>query len=247
MISLKSDREISLVREACRIVAEILGILKGEVKPGITTRDLDAIAERLIKEKGAKPAFKGYRGYPAVLCASVNEEVVHGIPGSRKLEEGQIISLDLGVILNGFYGDMAATYPVGIVSPEDSRLIQVTHEALEKGVIMSKPGNRLGDVSAAIQSHVEANGFSVVRDFVGHGIGRQLHEEPQVPNFGSEGTGIRLKKGMVFCLEPMVNAGEYGIRIKEDGWTAVTADSRKSAHFEHTVAVLENDNEVLTK
>jgi len=237
MIILKSDREIEKIYVACRVVAGALKELKKEIKAGITTEELDKVAEEYILSKGAKPAFKGYRGYPATLCTSINEEVVHGIPSKRRLAEGDIISLDLGAIHDGYYGDAALTIGVGKIGREAERLVKVTEESLYRGIEEARPGKRLGDISWAIQSHVESAGFSVVFDFVGHGIGKNLHEEPQVPNFGSSGQGPRLKEGMVFAIEPMVNMGRAEIRILDDNWTAVTKDGSLSAHSEHTVAI----------
>lgn len=237
MIVLKTAEEIELMSRASQIVAEAQQVLIQELKPGITTLELDRLAEEYIRDNGAIPAFKGYRGFAHTLCASVNEQVVHGIPSSRVLREGDIIGLDLGAIVEGFYGDGAITVAVGSVSQEVEQLMAVTKEALMKGIEKAVVGNRLSDISHAIQMHVEAHGYSVVRDFVGHGIGRQLHEEPQVPNYGRPGQGPRLKAGMVLAIEPMVNMGGYGVRVLDDGWTAVTADGSLSAHFEHTVAI----------
>ncbi len=217
------------------------------VKPGVTTAELDAAAERLVRAAGAEPAFKGYRGYPATLCASVNDEVVHGIPGDRAVSEGDIISLDMGVKLDGFYGDSAVTVPVGKVTDEVQRLLQVTQESLQKGIAQVRLGGRVSDIGHAIQEHVEAAGFSVVREFVGHGIGAQLHEEPQIANYGEPGRGPRLAEGMVLAIEPMVNMGKPAVKVLRDGWTAVTRDGSLSAHFEHTVAVTKDGPLVLTE
>lgn len=248
MIVLKSSEEIEKIKKASRIVAEVLERLKEEIKPGISTLELDHLAEDMMRKRKAQPAFKGYRGYQATLCTSVNEEVVHGIPSAKRvLQEGDIIGIDCGVIVDGFYGDAAKTFKVGLVSPESERLVRVTKEALDKAIEQIKVGNRLHDISWAVQSWAEQAGFSVVRDFVGHGIGRQLHEEPQVPNFGTPHTGVRLMAGMVLAIEPMVNEGAYPVRVLEDGWTAVTADGRRSAHFEHTVALTEKGTEVLSR
>lgn len=247
MILIKSEDEIARMRRACRIVAAALEALKPAVAPGVTTMELEKIAEAFILGEGGRPAFKGYRGYPASLCASVNSQVVHGIPSGLKLREGDILSLDLGVYLDGFYGDAALTLPVGKISPGAARLLEVTRESLERGIEMAREGNRLSDISHAIQSHVEKNGFSVVKTFVGHGIGRMLHEDPQVPNFGPPGTGPGLQRGMTLAIEPMVNAGDWRVKILEDGWTAVTADGSLSAHFEHTVLVTGNGPNILTK
>ena len=246
MVILKSSWEIDLIRKSGRIVAEALARLTKLVEPGITTLDLDRLAEEYILKRGAKPAFKGYRGYPYSLCASVNEQVVHALPSERKLKEGDIISLDLGSIVDGYYGDAAVTVPVGQVSDEANRLIAVTEESLRRAIDAVQPGRRLSDISHAVQAAVEAEGFSVVRLFVGHGIGRSLHEEPQIPNFGPPGHGPVLKTGMVLAIEPMVNAGSPDVMILEDRWTAVTCDGSLSAHFEHTLALTENGTEVLT-
>jgi methionyl aminopeptidase len=246
VVILKSSWEIDLIRKSGRIVAEALARLTKLVEPGITTLELDRLAEEYILKRGAKPAFKGYRGYPYSLCASVNEQVVHALPSERKLKEGDIISLDLGSIVDGYYGDAAVTVPVGQVSDEANRLIAVTEESLRRAIDAVQPGRRLSDISHAVQAAVEAEGFSVVRLFVGHGIGRSLHEEPQIPNFGPPGHGPVLKTGMVLAIEPMVNAGSPDVMILEDRWTAVTCDGSLSAHFEHTVALTENGTEVLT-
>lgn len=237
MIILKTPAEIVVMAEASRVVAEALAIVKKAVCPGISTEELDRIAEEAIRSRGAVPAFKGYRNYPRTLCASVNEQVVHGIPSKRKLKEGDIIGLDLGAIVGGFYGDSAVTVAVGRISDEAAKLIQVTEEALYLGIKQAVVGNRLTDISNAVQQHAESAGFSVVTEFVGHGIGRQLHEEPQVPNHGKPGQGPRLQPGMVLAIEPMVNMGRSAVRILEDRWTAVTVDGSLSAHFEHTIAV----------
>ncbi|MGI9953029.1 type I methionyl aminopeptidase [Moorellaceae bacterium AZ2] len=246
MIVLKGRREIEFMRQAGRVVAEALAALERRIAPGVTTLELNRLAEEVLERRGAVPAFKGYRGFPASICTSVNEEVVHGIPGLKKLAEGDIISIDIGAVINGYCGDAAATFPVGDIDEEKRRLLEVTREALWKGIRCAIVGNRLSDISHAIQSHVEKEGFSVVRDYVGHGIGRQMHEEPQVPNFGSPGRGPRLRPGMTLAIEPMVNAGSYQVMTREDGWTVVTADGRPSAHFEHTVAITDNGPEVLT-
>ena len=237
MIILKTLEEIEHIACASRIVAELQKILIDEVKPGVTTDHLDRISEEYIRDRGGIPAFKGYRNYPKTLCASVNNEVVHGIPSNRILKESDIIGLDLGAIIEGFYGDGAVTIPVGEVAKDVEKLLTVTRESLLKGIEKAVVGNRLSDISHAIQSHVEMNGFSVVRDFVGHGIGRQLHEEPQVPNYGRPGQGPRLREGMVLAIEPMVNLGQPEVKVLDDGWTAVTCDGSLSAHFEHTVAL----------
>lgn len=246
-VVLKSPREIEEMRAANRIVAEILEAIKEIVRPGITTEELDRFAEEKLKEMKAKSAFKGYRGYPKALCTSVNSQVVHGVPSKTPLKEGDLLSMDLGVYYNGFYGDAAITVPVGRVSNEAAKLKEVAEEALYVGIEKASPGNRVSDISHAIQSFVEGNGFSVVREFVGHGIGRSLHEEPQVPNFGRPGVGVRLKAGMVLAIEPMINAGGSEVKILKDGWTAVTRDGSLSAHFEHTVAITETGPEILTR
>ena len=246
MIVCKSPREIEQMRRANVLVAEVLAELASMVKPGVTTAELDAAAERLVRAAGAEPAFKGYRGYPATLCASVNDEVVHGIPGDRAVSEGDIISLDMGVKLDGFYGDSAVTVPVGQVSDDVQRLLRVTQEALQKGISQVRLGGRVSDIGHAIQEHVEAAGFSVVREFVGHGIGAQLHEEPQIANYGEPGRGPRLAEGMTLAIEPMVNMGKPAVKVLSDGWTAVTKDGSLSAHFEHTVAVTKDGPLILT-
>ncbi|UCD34243.1 MAG: type I methionyl aminopeptidase [Nitrospiraceae bacterium] len=247
MIVLKSDDEIKRMAETCRIVAEVLEGIKAQIVPGVTTGELDKAVESAIRSRGGRPAFKGYRGYPASVCTSVNEQVVHGIPGSVKLRLGDIISLDVGVQYRGFYGDAAITLPVGAVSTQAVKLLAVSERALEEGLEKCRAGNRLSDISAAIQRCVEAEGFSIVRSFVGHGIGRSLHEEPQIPNFGNPGEGPELVPGMTLAIEPMVNAGNWEVEILADGWTAVTKDRSLSAHFEHTVAVTKNGLNILTK
>lgn len=237
MIILKTPDEVEVMAQASRVVAEALEIVKKEVRAGVTTDELDRLAEEAIRARGAIPAFKGYRSYPKTLCASVNEQVVHGIPSKRKLKDGDIIGLDLGAIVSGFYGDSAVTVAVGRIDDKVAKLVQVTEEALYLGIKQAVVGNRLTDISSAVQRHVEAAGFSVVTEFVGHGIGRQLHEEPQVPNYGKPGQGPRLQPGMVLAIEPMVNMGGSAVRVLEDRWTAVTADGSLSAHFEHTIAI----------
>jgi methionyl aminopeptidase len=246
MVIIKSPREIEQLKRSNAMVAEVFEKLRGMIVPGMTTKELDQVAEEYILLKGARPAFKGYRGFPATLCISINDEVVHGIPGQRRLEEGDIVSLDVGVNYIGYFGDAAITLPVGEVDPEAKRLLEVTKKALYIGIEKAKAGNRLFDISYAIQSWVESNGFSVVRDFVGHGIGKELHEEPQIPNFGTPHQGPRLEKGMVFALEPMVNEGTHEVRILSDGWTVVTADGKRSAHFEHTIAITDDGAEILS-
>jgi len=247
MIILKTNQEIEQLRVCNQIVARVLKGLKQAVKPGITTRELNDIAEKSIKNQGAVPAFKGYRGFPASLCASINEQIVHGIPNKRKLKAGDIVSLDLGAKLNGFYGDAAITLPVGDIGDRAKKLLKVTEEALYKGIEQAIVDNRLSDISQSIQAWVEHHGFSVVRDFVGHGVGRSLHEDPQIPNFGIPVPNPRLREGMVFALEPMVNEGEYGVKILADDWTAVTADGKLSAHFEHTIAITNDGPLILSE
>lgn len=246
MIILKSKEEIECLKKSNRVVAHILNDIREIVKPGITTLELDTYAEKKIRQSEGVPAFKGYRNFPANLCVSINEQIVHGIPGPRRLKEGDIVSLDLGIILKGFYGDAAITVPVGKISREAARLLDVTEKALYKGIEQAKTGRRLYDISNAIQSWVEGNGFSVVRDFVGHGVGRELHEEPQIPNFGQPNRGVQLRTGMVLALEPMVNVGAWRVRVEPDGWTAVTIDGSLSAHFEHTIAITEDGPDILT-
>ena len=251
MIVLRSREEIDLIREACRVVAEVLVRLAEAVRPGVTTGELDRLAEEWARKRGAVPAFKGYnvagRVYPASLCASINEEVVHGMPSPRRvLKEGDIIGLDFGVVKNGYFGDSAVTVGVGRVSEEARSLMQVTSDSLMRGIDQVRVGNRIRDVSHAIQEHAESHGYGVVRDFVGHGIGQRLHEEPQVPNYVSNGVNPRLKEGMVLAIEPMVCEGTYEVDILEDGWTAVTRDRRLAAHFEHSVAVTADGPEILS-
>lgn len=247
MIILKSRQEITSISRACRIVAEALDEIKRLIKPGTTTAEIDNFVEGFIRKKGGVPAFKGYRGFPNSICTSINEQVVHGIPSGRKLIEGDIISLDLGVIIDGYYGDAAVTLPVGEVSLKAERLLKVTEAALYAGIETAIIGNRVSDISFAIQTLVEKEGFSVVRDFVGHGIGRYLHEEPQIPNFGEAGQGARLKEGMTLAIEPMVNVGDYRTTILNDKWTAVTIDGELSSHFEHTIAVTSDGPLILTR
>jgi methionyl aminopeptidase len=246
MIQYKSSRQIERIRKAGRIVAEVLDLICENVKPGVTTGELDRIAVEHLRRNGARPAFLGYQGFPANICVSIDEQVVHGIPGDKKLVEGQIVSVDVGAFIDGYFGDSARTFAVGSISEEAERLLRITAEALHKGIEKCAAGNRLGDLSAAIQSYVEAEGFSVVRDLVGHGIGTKMHEEPQVPNFGEAGTGMELKEGLVVAIEPMINAGGFEVRVLSDGWTVVTADGSLSAHFEHTVAVTSDGPEILT-
>jgi methionyl aminopeptidase len=246
VIVCRSQSEIEKLRRVNQLVGRILAELRRTVAPGVTTHDIDALAERRVREAGAEPAFKGYHGYPATVCASVNEQVVHGIPSSRALVEGDILSIDMGAKLDGFYGDCAVTVPVGSISAEAASLLKVTEEALFRGIAAVKPGARVSDIGAAVQRHVEAQGYSVVREFVGHGIGTALHEEPQVANYGPGGTGPRLSEGMVIAIEPMVNAGKAAVKVLSDGWTAVTVDRSLSAHFEHTVVVTREGTEILT-
>lgn len=250
-IELKSPEEIDTMSRAAKIVAEVLHALRIRVKPGVTTADLDCFAESFIRERGGVPAFKGYRVrdrvYAHTLCTSVNEAVVHGIPSNRVLKEGDIIGLDIGVVVDGYYGDAAVTVPVGHISDEARRLLQVTEESLHKGIAQAVVGNRVSDISHAVQAHAEAAAFSVVTEFVGHGIGRRLHEEPQVPNYGEPGKGPRLRAGMALAIEPMVNMGGPETKHLQDGWTAVTADGSLSAHFEHTIVVTESGPRILTK
>lgn len=247
-VELKTPDELKIMRDAGRIVFEILEELEKAVAPGVSTWELDQLAESLIYKKGSKPAFKGYLGFPACLCASINEEVVHGIPSKKRvLKEGDLMKLDFGVVYKGYYGDSARTVPVGKVSAEAQKLIDVTRDSLMKGIAAMVAGNRLGDVGHAVQLKVEQNGFSVVRDFVGHGIGKKLHEAPQVPNFGSPDSGMKLRPGMVLAVEPMVNVGTHKVEVLEDDWTAVTQDRKLSAHFEHTIAVTENGPEIFTR
>jgi len=247
MIVLRSRREIEKLRAANRMVAELLELLKRRVRPGISTAALDKIAEDEIVRRGARPAFKGYAGFPATLCTSINHEIVHGIPSrKRKLKEGDIISLDVGVCLDGYYGDAAITVPVGKISTVARRLLDVTRASLEKAIARAWPGERLHTISHSVQEHAEKNGFSVVRDFVGHGIGTELHEPPQVPNYGQPGTGLLLKSGMVLAIEPMINQGGWEVEVLADGWTAVTRDRKLSAHFEHTIAITDDGPEILS-
>jgi len=246
VIITKSPAELEIMREAGRITAAALDAVAEAVRPGVTTAELDAVAEGVIVRAGARPAFKGYHGFPATLCTSVNDQVVHGIPGSRVLREGQIVSVDCGAIVEGYYGDSARTFAVGTVSTQAQRLMDVTRRSLEAGIARCVPGMRLYDISAAVQEVAEAAGFSVVREYVGHGIGRAMHEDPQIPNYGKAGTGPTLKAGMVLAIEPMINAGGADVRSLEDGWTVVTLDGAMSAHFEHTVAVTDEGPRILT-
>ena len=247
-VVLKSSQEIEKMRRAGRIVREVLELVRSQVKPGATTLDLENAAAARLAELGVKAAFKGYHGFPCVLCTSVNSEVVHGIPSPKRvLKEGDIVSVDFGVVVDGYYGDAAITVPVGAIDPDAARLLAVTEASLHAGIAAVRPGATLGDVGAAVQGVVEAGGFSVVRDFVGHGIGVHMHEDPQVPNFGQRGRGMKLRTGMVIAIEPMVNAGKADVKVLGDGWTAVAADGSMSAHFEHTVAVTATGARVLTE
>ncbi len=250
-MTIRTAEEHNGMRESNRIASEVLDLLGNSIAPGMTTRELDGIADEYIQSKGAIPAFKGYRQgntppYPASICTSVNDEVVHGIPGARTLAEGDIISVDVGVNKNGFFGDSARTYAVGEISPEADRLLKVTREALLIGIAEARAGNRVHDISAAIQEHVERNGFSIVRELVGHGIGRHLHEEPPVPNYGRRGTGMKLVDGLVLAIEPMVNSGTHRVAVAQDGWTVRTADGKHSAHYEHAIVVRNGAPEILT-
>ena len=250
-IPVKLAREIEMMRESGRIVAEVLDLIGKRIQPGVRTRELDELAEEYIRSQGGEPAFKGYGHdpenlFPGTLCVSIEDEVVHGIPDERRLEEGQVVSVDVGVRKGGFFGDGARTFGVGHLSAEKERLLRVTEESLYRAIEQARAGNRLHDISAAVQSHVEQAGFSVVRDLVGHGIGRKLHEDPPVPNHGIRGTGTRLQAGMVLAIEPMVNAGGYRVQTGNDGWTVLTVDGMPSAHFEHTVDIRDGDPEILT-
>ncbi|SFL95047.1 type I methionyl aminopeptidase [Pelosinus propionicus] len=247
MIILKSEREINYLRDAGKIVAETLVEVKKAAKPGVTTLDLDRIAEEYIKGRGAVPAFKGYHGFTGNICSSINEEVVHGIPGLRKLKSGDNVSIDIGAVINGYNGDAAITVGVGEIDAEVQKLLDVTEESLYKGIEQAIIGNRLSDISHAVQVHAEQHGFGVVRDYVGHGIGRSMHEDPQVPNYGDPGRGPRLKAGMTLAIEPMVNLGTYEVKTLDDGWTVVTLDGKRSAHFEHSIAITDGKPEILTK
>lgn len=251
MILIKTDKEIDLIRKSCKIVAETLQLVKRNVRPGVSTLELDRIAEDYIRSNDAIPAFKGYSqagsfDFPGSICSSVNEEVVHGIPQDRYLEEGDIISVDVGVIKNKYFGDAALTVAVGEIAPEVKKLMDVTERSLYVGIEQAVEGNRLGDISAAIQEHVETNGFSIVRDLCGHGVGKHLHEEPQIPNFGRKGTGPVLKNGMTLAIEPMVNLGKYHVEVAPDGWTVFAADMLPSAHYEHSIAIINGKPEILT-
>jgi methionyl aminopeptidase len=247
MVIRKSSRELALMREAGRIVALTHALLQERIRPGVTTAELDAVAHEFVSEQGAEPSFLRYRGFPASLCVSINEEVVHGVPGPRVLKEGDIVSLDFGAIYKGYQGDAAITVGVGHITKKAQELIDVTRGALAAAIAQCKSGNYLGDISSSIQTYAESRGFSVVRQYVSHGIGRQMHEDPQIPNYGSPGRGMLLKPGMSFALEPMVNVGTYLTRVLDDGWTVVTDDGELSAHFEHTIAITEGEPEILTR
>lgn len=247
MIVLKTEREIDIMREAGKIVALTHAELQKHIRPGITTKELDRIAEKFITSQGAIPSFKGYNGFTGSICASVNEELVHGIPGKRLLHDGDIISIDIGAYYNGYHGDSAWTYPVGDINADSERLLEVTEQSLYRGLDEAKPGERLSNISHAIQTYAEAEGFSIVREYVGHGIGQNLHEDPQIPHYGPPGKGPRLKAGMVLCIEPMVNAGLRYVKTLADNWTVVTTDGKRCAHFEHTIAITETGYEILTK
>lgn len=247
MIVLKSKGELEKMRKAGRMVAEVLQLMRERIKPGVTTLELDRLAEGRCKKWKARPAFKGYGGFPFTICASPNDRVVHGFPNQQPLQEGDILSIDFGLIIDGFYGDSAVTIPVGKIDETTQRLLDVTKESLQQGIAAAQPGGRLSDISHAVQTRVERDHFSVVREFVGHGIGRQLHEDPQIPNYGPPARGPQLKAGMTLAIEPMVNIGLPAVKVLEDGWTAVTIDGRRSAHFEHTVAITENGPEILTR
>ncbi len=240
MILIKTPHEIDLIRESCRILVDTFKEVEAHIKPGVKTIELDRVAERYIRSRGGTPSFKGFHGFPGTACISIDEQVVHGIPGERRLEEGQIVGVDMGVIFKGYYSDAARTYPVGEVLELKKKLMEVTRTALRRGIEKAVVGNRVGDISNAVQTYVESFGFSVVRDLVGHGVGKDVWEEPQIPNYGRAGKGPRLRKGMVLALEPMVNAGTYEVRTESDGWTVVTADGEPSAHFEHTIALFED-------
>lgn len=246
MISVKSPREIEMMRIAGRIVAETLELMRESIRPGITTLELDTIAEAHIKKSGGIPAFKGYNGFPASICSSINEQVVHGIPGSTVLKDGDIIGIDIGAVYGGYYGDAARSYGIGHIDDELEKLLRVTEESFFAGIEYALEGNRLSDISNRIQKHVESNGFSIVRDFVGHGIGSNMHEEPQIPNYGPPSKGPRLVAGMALAIEPMVNLGRYPVKVLKDGWTVVTADGKPSAHYENTIVITKGKPEILT-
>jgi len=246
-VELKTKAELQAMKKAGELAGRTLQEVGKHVVPGISTRDLDRIAEKFIRQAGGRPTFVGYRGYPATICASINEEVVHGIPGVRKIQAGDVVSIDVAATVDGFVGDTAATFTAGAVSSDARRLIQVTEESLQVGIEAMRPGNRLGDIGAAVQQYVESRGFGVVRDFVGHGIGRQMHEDPDVQNYGTPGSGLRLEPGLVLAIEPMVTMGDFKVKVLKDGWTVVTQDGSLAAHFEHTIALTEDGPVVLTR
>ncbi|MHB8433170.1 MAG: type I methionyl aminopeptidase [Candidatus Tyrphobacter sp.] len=246
MITLKSSREIETIARSGRVTAAVLSELMQRARPGVTTGELDDFAERAIRERGGVPTFKGYRGFPASICASVNDEIVHGIPGRYVLRDGDLLSIDIGTTLDGFVSDSAVTVPIGEISAQARRLLAVTQECLMIGIAATRSGAHVGDIGAAVQEHAESNGFGVVRELVGHGVGREMHEEPQVPNYGRRGTGAKLRPGLVIAIEPMITQGAPGVQIQKDGWTVVTADGKLAAHFEHTVAVTEKGPKILT-
>jgi methionyl aminopeptidase len=251
-VPVKNEHDVGLMRESSRIVAEVLALIGSQIRPGVLTKDLDSAAEDYIRSQGGVPAFKGYGPdkknlFPGTLCVSIDDVVVHGIPDGTRIKEGQVVSIDVGVKKDGYYGDAARTFPVGRISDEKTRLLKVTEESLYKGIGEARAGHHLYDVSAAVQEHVEAAGFSVVRDLVGHGVGKQLHEDPAVPNFGERGKGLILQEGMTLAIEPMVNAGSYEVRLDDDGWTVRTRDGKPSAHFEHTIVVRKGEAEILTR
>ncbi|MCQ4726891.1 type I methionyl aminopeptidase [Anaerotignum faecicola] len=245
-IFIKSEEQIEKMRVAGKILKDLIEVLKNEVRPGVTTLELDKIAESFIRERGAAPSFKGYGGFPASICASVNDEVIHGIPSLRKLRNGDIISIDMGSYIGGFHGDCARTFAVGEISEENRKLIDVTEQSFFEGIKFAKAGNHLYEISSAVQRYVESNGFTVVRDYVGHGIGKDMHEDPAVPNYKQIGRGPKLQKGMALAIEPMVNAGTYNIKVLDDGWTVITADGRNAAHYENTIIITDGEPEILT-
>ena len=247
MINIRSEIEIQKMKQAAKVVRDLLFDIESMIQPGITTLELDKYAEDYIIDKGSIPGFKGLYGFPGTICVSINDEVVHGIPGNRKLNQGDIIGIDVGAIFEGYYGDHAKTFPVGIISKDIEKLINVTQECLMKGIEQAVPGNRIGDIGYAIQNHAELNNYSVVKELVGHGIGEKLHEEPQIPNYGSRNTGALIEEGMCFAIEPMINFGEESIYTKSDNWTVCTKDGQPSAHFEHTITITKNGPEILTK
>lgn len=247
MITVKSSEELAIMRKACIITGDVLKFLEDKIKPGVTTKELDRLAEKFIRDRNAYPSFKGYRGYPATLCVSIDDEVVHGIPSDkRRLEEGSIVSIDVGAYFNGFHGDAARTFPVGKVSSEKLKLIEVTKQSFFEGIKFAKSGNRIGDIASAIQNYCESFGYSVVRALTGHGIGREMHEDPEVPNFGKAGHGVRLSANMTIAVEPMINLGRYEVDFLSDGWTVRTKDKLPSAHYENTIAITDGEAEILT-